>query len=306
MEDHSFENRDKLVQDVTRMLERGSLNDVKIKLSDGEIVANKDILIARNDYFATMFSNNKFIEGEIGSVDMSHCSKAIMGKIIKYIFSGTIKLSDLSFVQLLELSHMSEMMLLDEIKAEVVWFINQVIFRDNNYDVKFLLDLISGLKFANKYNLAMIKPWIIMKLYFGLKEIPNDVACSDSFKTLPIDLIVDLFLFRGINFINLKRPTTMERLAVFMVWLSANEATDEQKNVIVDSFDFADFTVEELMTTVRKSGLYLAEKIDERVLELVKNKDLKIKELDLKINELKDSLQDAKKRIPLHQFSFGS
>ena len=47
-----------------KMSERGSLNDVKITLSDGEIVANKDILMARSEYFSTMFSNDKFIEGD--------------------------------------------------------------------------------------------------------------------------------------------------------------------------------------------------------------------------------------------------
>ena len=94
----SFEerSRDKLHDDLIRMMEQGSLNDVKIKLSDGEIAANKDILMARSDYFANMFSNNKFIEGETGSVDMSHCSKAIMEKIIKFLFSGTIIFKGLS------------------------------------------------------------------------------------------------------------------------------------------------------------------------------------------------------------------
>ena len=97
----SFEerSRDKLHDDLIRMMEQGSLNDVKIKLSDGEIAANKDILMARSDYFANMFSNNKFIEGETGSVDMSHCSKAIMEKIIKFLFSGTIIFKGLSLIQ---------------------------------------------------------------------------------------------------------------------------------------------------------------------------------------------------------------
>ena len=293
----SFTDKDKLAEDLTRMLERGSLNDVKIKLSDGDIVANKDILMARSDYFATMLSNNKFSEGETGLVDMSHCSKAVMEKIIKYIFSGTIKFKGLSLIQLLELSHMSEMMLLDEVKAKVDDLKTKYYGGD-----KFLLELISGLKFANKNNLSSLKPWIIEQLYHRMKEVPNDAECSDSFKSLPIELIVDLFVFRGTG---RKLPTTMEKLEVFMVWLSANETTDKRKNDIVDSFDFEDFTVEELMTTIRESGLYPAKKIDERVLDLVKNKDQLLSEKDLKIKELNDTLQDAKKYIPsyhLHRF----
>ena len=57
---------DKLVQDLLSMLSSGSSNDVKIILEDGEILANKDVLSARCDYFATCFSNRepKFTEGE--------------------------------------------------------------------------------------------------------------------------------------------------------------------------------------------------------------------------------------------------
>ena len=282
MEDHSFEDRSKLVEDLTRMLERGSLSDVKIKLSDGEIFANKDILMARNDFFATMFSNNKFIEGETESVDMdmTDCSKAIMEKIIRFIFSGTIKFRGLSLIQLLELSHMSEMMLIDEIKAEVDIFVK----RDYCGNDKFLLELVSGLKFAIKYNLSSLKPWIMMEIDFRMKEIPTDSEFIDTIKILPFEMIVD---WRGLSgYSRIVGPITIE---VVMVWLSANEATEEQKYWIVDSIDFEDLTVEELVT-MRQPGLYPAEKIDERVLQLVKNKDLKIKELE-----------DAIKHIPSHQ-----
>ena len=84
----SFIDKDILTDDLLKMLEFGSTNDIQIKLSDGEINANKDILMARSDYFATMFRTDKFIEGKSKSVDMRHCSKAVMDKIIKYLFSG--------------------------------------------------------------------------------------------------------------------------------------------------------------------------------------------------------------------------
>ena len=120
MEDeYDFDDRNKLAEDILKMLERGSPNDVKIKLSDGEILANKDILMARSDYFATMFSNNKFIEGETNAVDMTHCSKAVMEMIVKFLFSGTVMFGDLSLNELLELSHMSRMMLLSNFQDEV-------------------------------------------------------------------------------------------------------------------------------------------------------------------------------------------
>ena len=95
------------------------INDVKIKLCDGEVVANKDILMARSEYFQMMFSNNMFIEGETSSVDMSHSSKAIMEKIINYLICGQIRFTDISFTQVMELLDMSRMMLLDDFGSEV-------------------------------------------------------------------------------------------------------------------------------------------------------------------------------------------
>ena len=74
MEEHIFEDKDRFAEDILRILEQGSHNDVKIMLCDGQIAANKDILMSRSEYFATMFSNSRFIEGETSSVDMRRSS----------------------------------------------------------------------------------------------------------------------------------------------------------------------------------------------------------------------------------------
>ena len=307
---HSFEDMMHLGEDLLKMLEVGSPNDIKIKLSDGEIVANKDILMARNDYFKTMFSNNKFIEGETGSVDMSHCSKAIMEKIIKFLFSGRVTFLDLDFLQLLELSHMSEMMLLSKFKDKLDEYLLDII-RDGGKDVKFLPDLILGAKIADRYNLSSIGSRIMLEILLKLKDIPKDDASSDAFKSLPFKvirgIILDKFKIDGV----LWRRPTKQRFDAFMVWLSNNEdeVTKEDRNEIVDSFDFKDFTVEELITSVRDSGLYSGTEVDKRLLELFKNQehDLKaknsvIEEKDLKICNLRRDLADAinHKGIPFH------
>ena len=151
----SFEDMKDLGNDLLKMLEQGSPNDVRIKLIDGGIVANKDILMARSDYFATMFGNNKFIEGETSTVDMSHCCKAIMEKIIEFLFSGRVTLKDLFFGDLLKLSHMSEMMLLSKLKDKVDEYLIDII-RDGRNDVSFLPILIFGAMTADEYNLSCI------------------------------------------------------------------------------------------------------------------------------------------------------
>ena len=54
MDDHVSDDRDALVEDHLKMLGFNDLNDVRIKLCDGEIIANKDTLMARKDYFAKL------------------------------------------------------------------------------------------------------------------------------------------------------------------------------------------------------------------------------------------------------------
>ena len=47
------------------------------------------------------------------AVDMGYCSKIIMERIIKYLFSGDIITSDLSLPNLVKMMNMSSMMMLD-------------------------------------------------------------------------------------------------------------------------------------------------------------------------------------------------
>ena len=293
MEEHSFVDRNQFTEDILKMLERGSTNDVEIKLRDGEIVANKDILMARSEYFATMLSNNKFVEGETGSVDMSHCSKLVMEKIIKFLFSGEVTFDQMSLAHHLELILMTDMMLLTEFKDKVEDFVVDEMERTQETDPmklgQLIPDLISGLRLADQYNLTEIKEAIIHELHFDLRIIPDHVKASDSFKTLPFNFIKDIFLCVCM----FDTPSALLRLKAFMVWLSQNEVTEEQQKEIVESFNLEEFSAEELLTEVRDSGLFSAKKIDERMLELLNEKELKIK-------ELRNSLEDAKRYVPLH------
>ena len=61
-----------------------------------------------------MFNKSKFIESQTSCVDMRHCSKIIMAKIVIYFFSGKMKLHDLSLAQLLKLTSMLGMLMLDD------------------------------------------------------------------------------------------------------------------------------------------------------------------------------------------------
>ena len=50
----------------------------------------------------------------------------------------------------------------------------------------------------------------------------------------------------------------------------------QDKQDIVNSFSFDDFTGEELLTDVRKSALYSIAKIDKKILDMLKEKDSSI------------------------------
>ena len=288
-----YEDRKRFDEDILKMLERGSSNDVKIKLSDGEINANKDILMARSEYFKTMFSTDKFIEGETNTVDMGHCSKAAMEKIIHFLFTGAVMFDDLSSAQLVELSHLSEMLLLEKFQEEVDWYLVHCKIQERGANVENLPDLILALKDADQYNLKDIKNWICDELHCELKGILSDVKSSDTFKTLPFNLMREILLFDASS-VNISfLPTTKQKLDSFMIWLSENEITDGQKEEIVESFKFDDFTVGELMSPIRKSGLYSNNMIDERVLKLFKEQGDKLQEKD---KLLKDQEKRLKKK----------
>ena len=303
MEENNFEDKENFIRDILMILERGSTNDVNIRLSDGEMTANKVILMARSEYFATMLSNNKFVEGETTSVDMSHCSMqqghTIMAKIVKFLFSGGIKFSDLSLAQLLELSHMSCVMLLAQLRDEVTNYIRDVILLDSGHKIELWPELISGLKLANQYNLSVIEEDIIGELHFAMAfGFPNNVKGTETFKALPFNLMKAIVLYDGTY--HSYPPTTKQKLEVFMLWLSKNEVTELEKNEIVECFNLEDFTVKELLTIVRDSGLYPTKKIDKRVLELFKDKDNLLIVKELEIQKLKGAIdvEDVKTYIP--------
>ena len=288
--ENRFEAKDTLAKDLLKMLEKGSQHDVLIKLSDGVMNANKDILRARSDYFDTMFSNDNFVEGETNTVDMSHCSKAVMESIIRFLFSGIVTFEELSLAQCLELSYMSEMMLFDKLHDKVEDICVDKVC-DARKDVHFFCELIQGLEFADKYNHSSIVGWIVSEIALYMKNILNDVESSDSFRTLPFHWMKDIVKYQIDDCIVMSNRSTFEIFESFGFWLSENEVTEDEKKEIADIVDvnFEDFSVEELLSSVRDSGLYPGSKIDNRVLEIVKKKVLNIKEKDLRIKE-----QDSK------------
>ena len=127
-----IDDRGKLVEDLLKIIKGGSSNDVQIVLEDGEIQANKDILIARSEYLASMLIKENFVEGKDNCVDMRQCdvNKMVMEKIIHFLFSGEMKLLDVPLLNLFKLMRISNMMLLPDIRNRVETA-TRVLLREN-------------------------------------------------------------------------------------------------------------------------------------------------------------------------------
>ena len=174
------------VRDMMQMFHDGSFNDVCIKLHDGEIKANKSVLAARCEYFAATFrwkSNNNHDAEEIV---VSDCSKKIMTRIIKYLFSGVLKIDDLSLLELLQLRDQVRKMLpgedLEEFLLEYVYnpgpltkmFQDYYFFPDDEEIVKTLSLVESG-------NLQMFDPEEICDILLLSKNCKKKILTLASF-----------------------------------------------------------------------------------------------------------------------------
>ena len=99
--------KEEFISNIKEMLTSGMSNDIKIVLKDGQIIANKDVkVITLQQCLATT------IEGETNIVNLDYCSKNIMEKIIKYLFSGGMNLFEMCFSDLVLMMNITRMMLL--------------------------------------------------------------------------------------------------------------------------------------------------------------------------------------------------
>ena len=94
-------------------------------------------------------------------------------------------------------------------------------------------------------------------------------------------------------------PTTKDTFDAFVIWYSKNKlkCSDQDRRDITESFDLDDFTGVELLTDVRKSGLFSVEIIDTRVLNILNVQQKEIKSSDMRIRTLENSLEIEKKKI---------
>ena len=111
--DVSIDHYDVVIGNLKHLRSNESFNDVQFSLRDGKVHANSVIMSMSSDYFATMISNEKFIEGQTKDIPMKeYGTKKAMESIVEYVYSGKMNLETQGFETLLEILNILKMMLM--------------------------------------------------------------------------------------------------------------------------------------------------------------------------------------------------
>ena len=304
----SLNHKEEFISNMIRMLSGGTSNDVKIVLEDGEIFANKDVLSSQSDYFATMLNNRnvKFIEGETNIVNLNYCSKKIMEKIIKFLFTGEMSLLEMSVSDLVSMVNISRMMLLFALKDDIQKHLLKIIVGSGT-DLDVFPELVKSLIIAENLNLDTIKTLLVRELYkcicLGVDYVV-DSNCELAIKQIPFKLLKEIMLFgetKESENIDEDPQITFNRFDVFVLWLSVNECTDEDKKEMTDSFKFEDFDEYQLITVVMKSNLYSTPKVNRRVLDLFTNLEKTIVEQENCLSNKSDEINNYSTKVIIQE-----
>ena len=296
--------KDDFNQGMLRMLSEGSSNDVRIILSDGEITANKDVLAAQCEYFAAIFRWKE--NNEVGSdhIDCRDCSKEVMERILKYLFTGSIKFKDLGLLQLMELLNQMRKMLLkgdlqdiiksyigDESKNLVLAYFKELqqlkqlnLSIHSKHKDKRCIDFVRGLEYADRFVMdGDIKLSIIKGFLMTLPKIAIDQEAISAFSTFPCHLVEELFSeFKktrtGPNNSSKEIKTlpifTSAQFKCLLAWFNQNkDICQEDKKKILDKIDLDLLPAADLFQLVKPSGLFPDDEVDKRIVECLHERD---------------------------------
>ena len=211
---------------------------------------------------------------------------------LRYLFSGGVSFKDLSLKHLLELLHISDVILLTKFKDILEDFLRFQKIPASGEDLSFLPELITGLQVAEQYNLAAIEGCIIEELYYCLWLVVDNLDRNNTFRSLSYNQMKRIVLFPKPKDNDRKAATTKERFDAFIYWVKDKEISTDEKSDIFEGFDFEDFTVDELLTSVKDSGYYSSKMIDKRISYLHRSLDSKVKKHSLKMKKLKEGIRE--------------
>ena len=280
-------------QGMLRMLREGSSNDVRIILSDGEITANKDVLAAQCEYFAANLRWKEKIKDGSDSIDNTDCSKEVMERIIKYLFTGSIKFKDLDILQLLELlNQVRKMLLKDDLQNLILAHLREDIFslenllnhsHDNLPTISkctLCNNIIQGLKYVDKYVISIARPEFLLGIIMLLPRIAQDNGATSAFSTLPDEVVYDLFIrFNRVRNGQIwtpmkKKSYNSAQLRCILAWLDQNkDVYPKVKELLLSTIDLNFLPAADLFQLVKPSGLFPDDEVDKRIVQCLHERD---------------------------------
>ena len=257
--------------------------DVRIVGTDGEIGANKTILGIRSLYFRSMFSaNNNFVESQVGSVKLPY-AKAVLEKVVIYLYSGKMTCEGLvlgSLLELLDLLNLTN--LLNVFGAVEEFTVSQI--KIGHFP---LSDCLRSLGDCSRLGLENVGDSLLTHLGRYFWQFSEDEAVG----TLSGDMIARLLEEeREVE------DVTIDRFTTLVTWLSFNVETSIKKELL-ELINFDHFTVEELASDVRKSGLYDKDCIIEKMEQLYCETRTEMKKLFCETRAQEEKIREYKTDI---------
>eukprot|EP00092_Neocalanus_flemingeri_P020268 GFUD01021950.1.p1 GENE.GFUD01021950.1~~GFUD01021950.1.p1 ORF type:complete len:396 (+),score=66.55 GFUD01021950.1:74-1261(+) len=152
-----FEDRNCLVQDLSRAYQNDHFTDLSIELLDGvTILTNRSMLASRSDYFAGMLYGG-LKEGTSDKVVLKCCDSKIFRLILDYIFTGKVDYSKLSIEPLLNLMENARMMCLERLVGGIEDYLKDLL-KCKEVDIKeclVMLEFCIGNKFGELVELVL-------------------------------------------------------------------------------------------------------------------------------------------------------
>ena len=263
----SIKHRDEIINNFLLLRSNSfGFNDVKIILGDGIVFANSAILSCASDYFATMLSSDKFVEGQTKEIIMKeYGTKEAMERIVNYIHCGDMNLEEIGFETLLELMNISKMLLMrthslfNSLKAHIVFLISG--FHISRKET------LKGFMLVERYQIDSLRKLIVSCISAHIGHYDGHSNFRNIIKQFNIEMIKEILLFK-FKYDPKQQPSSKARFRFFQDWYLKNQdCKEEEKKIILDSINLEDFTGEELLTEVKKSGLFSEEEIDKKCIE---------------------------------------
>ncbi|ESO09403.1 hypothetical protein HELRODRAFT_168385 [Helobdella robusta] len=164
----------KVLRNLYKNFENGSFCDLTIVCKDASFKVHKLVLASSCDFFSSMFQFN-FNENKSNTIDLSHSKASIIRAVIKFVYTGSVKLTEDNVQDLLIVADQYGLSDLFKICTK---FLEKNIYASNVIGMHMLAEQLNCINLKNhsfKY----------------MKNNFSDVVKSDEFLSMPLNLFIN-------------------------------------------------------------------------------------------------------------------